>query len=517
MYIFKNSIRNIVRSMGRNILIGIIILVIAASCCIAISIGRSSDIAREEASELNTIEANITPKGVQDRSKTPDKSVLEKYKAKGYAKEMYYTLKLTVDGSGDFEPYSSTDSSTDDSSSTTSAAQTTTPQNNEQPGGPGGQGGQGGQSGQSDPNSQPSPQDIPDFLLTGYQSEKSMSSFANEICSVVSPTDSENDYFSLLSYSDSDKEYNCAISDYLAGYDEETGKCETYDVGDVVTVKNPENASVKFKLKIAYVYHNSDYGNTVGNTKGCADDANNILINSKAIDAMVAVSDEKDEDDNKLSATTVGTFVFATRDDYDALGEYIQQESGDTYELKSEDVQKWENQFSTIDSLKSFANTFLVVILIIGAIILIILQMFNIRERKYEIGVLTAMGMNKGKVALQFILETFIVTIVCIIIGTSVGAALSVPVTNSLLNSRSTSVSSTATVSTTETTSADNSDKDSKANDYNSFDNTVGFSLDFTVVLQMIGIGLLLTIFSSSFAVAFVMRYQPLKILTNRD
>lgn len=514
MYIFKNSIRNIVRSMGRNVLIGIIILVIAASCCIAISIGRSSDIAREEASELNTIEANITPKGVQDRSKTPDKSVLEKYKAKGYAKEMYYTLKMTVDGSGEFEPYSSTESSSDGSGSTTTATKATTPQNNGQPGGPGGQ---NGQTAESDPGSQPTPQDIPDFLLTGYQSEKSMSSFANEICSVVSPSNSEDDYFSLLSYSDSDTEYNCAISDYLAGYDEDTGKCETYNVGDVVTIKNPENASVKFKLKIAYVYHNSDYGNTVGNTKGCADDANNILINSKAIDAMVAVSKKKDEKDNRLSATTVGTFVFATRSNYDALGEYIQKESGDTYELKSEDVQKWENQFSTIDSLKSFANTFLVVILIIGAIILIILQMFNIRERKYEIGVLTAMGMNKGKVALQFILETFIVTIVCIIIGTSVGAALSVPVTNSLLNSRSSSVSTTATVATTETTSADNADKGSKANDYNSFDNTVGFSLDFTVVLQMIGIGLLLTIFSSSFAVAFVMRYQPLKILTNRD
>ena len=42
-------------------------------------------------------------------------------------------------------------------------------------------------------------------------------------------------------------------------------------------------------------------------------------------------------------------------------------------------------------------------------------------------------------------------------------------------------------------------------------------AMNLTVVLQMIGIGLLLTLVASAASVAFVMRYDPLKILANRD
>ena len=40
------------------------------------------------------------------------------------------------------------------------------------------------------------------------------------------------------------------------------------------------------------------------------------------------------------------------------------------------------------------AGWFLAVILIIGAVVLVVLNVLNVRERKYEIGVLTAMGSN---------------------------------------------------------------------------------------------------------------------------
>ncbi len=38
-----------------------------------------------------------------------------------------------------------------------------------------------------------------------------------------------------------------------------------------------------------------------------------------------------------------------------------------------------------------------------------------------------------------------------------------------------------------------------------------------TVVLQLMGVGILLTLISSLFAVVFVLRYDPLKIMANRD
>ena len=45
----------------------------------------------------------------------------------------------------------------------------------------------------------------------------------------------------------------------------------------------------------------------------------------------------------------------------------------------------------------------------------------------------------------------------------------------------------------------------------------VNSAMNLTVVLQMLGVGLLLTLVSSMVSVSFIMRYDPLKILANRD
>jgi len=45
----------------------------------------------------------------------------------------------------------------------------------------------------------------------------------------------------------------------------------------------------------------------------------------------------------------------------------------------------------------------------------------------------------------------------------------------------------------------------------------VSSATNFTVILQLMGIGIILTLVSSCAAVIFVLRYEPLKILTNRD
>ena len=45
----------------------------------------------------------------------------------------------------------------------------------------------------------------------------------------------------------------------------------------------------------------------------------------------------------------------------------------------------------------------------------------------------------------------------------------------------------------------------------------VNSAMNLTVVLQMLGVGLLLTLVASAASVLFIMRYDPLKILANRD
>ena len=69
----------------------------------------------------------------------------------------------------------------------------------------------------------------------------------------------------------------------------------------------------------------------------------------------------------------------------------------------------------------------------IGGVVLVVINMINIRERKYEIGVLRTVGMKKSLLSLQFISELLMVAIVSLLIGAAIGSACSVPVANNLL------------------------------------------------------------------------------------
>ena len=186
------------------------------------------------------------------------------------------------------------------------------------------------------------------------------------------------------------------------------------------------------------------------------------------------------------------------------------------------------------------AGWFLVVILVIGAVILVVLNIFNVRERKYEIGVLTAMGMKKGKVAMQFITEILIVTMIAIMIGTVIGAVCAVPVTNALLENQVNSQQEQQNEMNLNFGKGELPDNigggmtppggggfggfgggsnffGNMVNNTTEYITEVDSAVNLTVVLEMAGIGLLLTLFASAFSVLFVMRYDPLKILSNRD
>ena len=59
MYIIKNAWKNIIRNKGRNILIGIIIVVIAASSSVTLAIRKSANDIVKAYQERNKIEATI--------------------------------------------------------------------------------------------------------------------------------------------------------------------------------------------------------------------------------------------------------------------------------------------------------------------------------------------------------------------------------------------------------------------------------------------------------------------------
>ena len=210
-------------------------------------------------------------------------------------------------------------------------------------------------------------------------------------------------------------------------------------------------------------------------------------------------------------------------------------------------MSQYESSLLPLENLSEMALYFLIVVFAIGGVVLVVLNIFNVRERKYEVGVLTAIGMKKFKVSLQFIFETLVVTFVFVVIGGCIGAVSSVPVTNSLLESQIEAVeneSASDELAFGRDTNFDiggmpsmggmpnmggmpgmsgSSDKggfsfgDDIVGNVNNYVDEVASATDFEVLMQLLGIGVLLALVASAGSVVFITRYDPLKILANRD
>lgn len=547
MYILKNALRSISRSKGRNILIGIIVLVIAVSACIGLSIRQAANNVRGQALDSMAVTAQISydrssmmkqlgesQSGVGSENGEPpdfnksgfsemigsqDSLTLDEMQAYAKAesvKSFYYTLTVSANGTDAFEPVTDEDTSSDNTSSNTSGgAQGGEKQN--APDGMQGGGMPGGGEGMGRWGTQG------EFTVVGYSSDDAMTDFLNGTCKITEG--------SMFEEGTSNEE--CVISDELATFN-------SLKVGDTIKISNPNAEDETYSLKIAGIYNNSQSTVTSGGFMGGfstgSDPANQIYMSYTALKGITDASSKSaatatDEDTGAETSTEMreqlsGTYTFASVDDYEQFEQQARDLGlSDEYTVSSSDITSFEQSLVPLENLSQMALYFLLVVLGIGAVILIVLNIFSIRDRKYEIGVLTAIGMKKRKVAQQFITEVFAVTLCAIVIGSAVGALVSVPVTNALLESQVSAQSQSlqqrqqAMGRPSGEDMQDMPDEGGRGAGAQAADyiTQVSSATDFSVLLQLFGIGILLTLVASIASVLFIMRYEPLKILSNRD
>ena len=555
MYIIKNAFRCIGRSKGRNILIGIIALVIAISACIGLSIRQASENAKTTALEGLSITATISydranamgqmgggrPGGFGggggfDRDQFADMmgsassltlEEYQKYAEASTVQDFYYTLTAYFNGSENFSPVSD---ETEDSESDGELNGSLEEENSGRPSGfPGGMGGMMGGMFSSG-----------EFSIIGYSSDSSMTAFINGNASIVDGSMFEQGTSELI----------CVISEELAMYNEVA-------VGDTVIITNPSLETESYTLTISGIYTSSENNDFSMSMFGASQDpANRIYMSAAALQTVLDASEENSttitndygrESESKITGTLSATYSFADTESYYAFETEVRSLGlSEDYKVSSSDISAYENSLAPLDTLSTMAGWFLIVILIIGGVILVVLNIFNVRERKYEVGVLTAMGMKKWKVAAQFMCEILVITMIAVILGAGIGAVSSVPVTNALLEGQVESQNSQQ--SQMEQNFGRPGDfgggfpggnmggmpggmpsdfPDDIGGGKNPFGGMfegaanyiteVDSAMNLTVVVQMIGVGLLLTLIASAASVLFIMRYDPLKILANRD
>jgi putative ABC transport system permease protein len=170
-----------------------------------------------------------------------------------------------------------------------------------------------------------------------------------------------------------------------------------------------------------------------------------------------------------------------------------------------------------LTGMRSAILTFMIVILALGAIVLALLSFAAVRERKYEVGVLRAMGMDRGKVAFGILSESVIIAVLCLAVGIGAGSLVAQPIANSILDGR---------VAVSETEESPMAGRALFAGGQAQIgDGSEGYvpeseievSLNMDVIIQMIIVTLSLAAISGVIGVIIITQYEPLKILRERN
>jgi len=176
----------------------------------------------------------------------------------------------------------------------------------------------------------------------------------------------------------------------------------------------------------------------------------------------------------------------------------------------------FERVTGPLAGVSSAAVTFMVVVLMLGAITLALISYMAVRERKYEVGVLRAMGLDRSKIAFGLIAESLMIAAVCLVIGLGAGSAMAQPIANGLLNSR---------VEEAEAVENPGANRVLFAGGQTQIgDGTAGYtpiseiqlSLGADVIVQIILITLGLAALTGIIGMVIITKYEPLKILRER-
>ncbi|MGF7004100.1 putative ABC transport system permease protein [Lachnospiraceae bacterium PF1-21] len=295
-------------------------------------------------------------------------------------------------------------------------------------------------------------------------------------------------------------ENECMISEQLA-------KLNNLSVGDTIQLKDMGQSPKTYTLTISGIFE--DY------TTDYLDDEepfrlpwnnrhNEVFVSIDTITAMGML-----ENDNRA---LTAVYTLKAPSDLEAFKAELTAKGLPSYYKVTSDESGYKTVVGPVEEMSKITNTFLIVILILGGVILVVLSTMAIRERKYEIGVLRAMGMGKVKVAIGFLCESLIITSLCLILGLGVGALVSQPVADTLLESQiqiAEEAEFSGNVQQVGGTFSNLRERQRLSE--------VEISMSGEAILTIVIIALALGLVSSLSGILYITKYEPMKILSERN
>lgn len=217
----------------------------------------------------------------------------------------------------------------------------------------------------------------------------------------------------------------------------ETNLAEANDiaVGDTIKVKNDDKT---YKLTVVGIYESTESTDSRAMQMASLNPYNTIYT-SYTFANKVKGSDYKNTADSVI-------FNLSDPEKMDAFVDAAEATGLDTdeYSLTTND-QVYQQMVQPLDNVKSFASKIVLLVAVTGTVILALIVMLTIRERKYEIGVLMSLGEKRGKIVAQFFAELVFVLVIAMVIAGISGQFVGNAVGKQLIEQQTTTQTTDAT------------------------------------------------------------------------
>lgn len=203
-------------------------------------------------------------------------------------------------------------------------------------------------------------------------------------------------------------------------------------LGDSIVVKNSMNQKESLSLKLVGIYFDSspqsqelppgviDLGGSSSNTR------NELLV---GLDTLL--------DGFTLDSFGIpASYELSSPDVLEAFSKELTEKGLPSEYIVQTDVGSYERIVAPVEGLAKISLTFIAVILAVGSIILLFVITMTTRERKYEIGVLRALGMKKAKVATMLVFESIIISTIALTLAFGMGMLVAQPVADKLIQAQ---------------------------------------------------------------------------------
>lgn len=213
---------------------------------------------------------------------------------------------------------------------------------------------------------------------------------------------------------------------------EELAKKNNLKVGSTIKIGNPTDSETTYEYTVCGIYrYTSNPDNALGDdAKFAKDNRNNVLYTTYT---TFAINGLDTTDGKGWSVPDLNVvFTFENRSDIDKFAAALKADLPKGMEVSSPTIKHYMQSIEALNTLSETTRIVMIVLWICGALALIGLVLLAALPRSNEIGMALLVGVSKGRIAWQFMLETLFPTLIGLAIGITIGATCANPLAGAL-------------------------------------------------------------------------------------